>query len=302
VRLIVYNPSGGAAIWRPQLRAALGILRKQAGPSVLVATEALDMVGTVRRALAAHPETTLIVACGGDGTVAACAAALEGRDLPIAIVPTGTSNVLAFELGLPTNPSRAARLLATEMRAVTFRTWSVNGRPMLLQLGVGFDGLLLWRTPRRLKRALGFVGVVANALRQGVGFDFPEMRVTGELEHGATHSAVVTSVLVANAKRWAGPAITVPLADPADDIIDVLLLSYRNFWQLARFWVAILFPNAPHLRLPYVQYARMKRLRIEALTRPVEAHLDGEPTVLTPITIEPLGRVRLLAPPLSSRP
>jgi len=294
--LIVYNPSGGAAIWGSRLRAALRVLQSLPGAHTLVATEARDMVGPVRRALASHPATTQIVACGGDGTVAACAAALDGRegDVPIAIIPTGTTNVLAFELGLPSNAVRAARLLGGEMRRVPFRTWSVNGQVMLLQLGVGFDGLLMWRTPRRVKRALGFLGVVFSALRQGVTFDYPQMRVTGELEDGTTRTAVVTSAMVANAKRWAGPQLLIPTADPSDDLLNVLLLQYRSFPELASFWLAILFPGAPHLRLSFVEHAAMRRLRIEALGRPVEAHLDGEPSVMTPLQVEARGRVTLL--------
>jgi diacylglycerol kinase family enzyme len=295
MRLIVYNPRGGAAIWRSRLQAALRELKRLPGPHALVATEARDMVGPIRRALATHPGTTQIVACGGDGTVAACVIA-GGAEVPVAIVPTGTTNVLAFELGLPSNPVRAARLLAGEMRPVTFRTWSVNGRTMLLQLGVGFDGMLIWRTPRRLKRALGFVGVVVSALWNGMRFDYPEMRVTGVVEDGSTRSAVVTSTMVANAKRWAGSQLAIPTADPGDDLVDVLLLSYRSFPQLARFWISILFPGAPHLRLGYVEHVRMRRLRIEALGRPVEAHIDGEPDLMTPLDVQPLGHVKLLAP------
>jgi diacylglycerol kinase (ATP) len=259
------------------------------------------MSGPVARALAQHADVTQIVACGGDGTVAACAAAVGDRPIPIAIVPTGTTNVLAYEIGLPSHPVRAARLLAGEMTPVPFHTWRVNGHPMLLQLGVGFDGLLMWRTPRRVKRALGFIGVVLSALRQGVVFDYPMVRVTGELADGTLHVAVVTSVMVANAKRWAGPQLTVPSADPADDIADVLLLQYQNFAQLARFWIALLFPGAPHLRLPFVRHERMRRLRIEALGRPVEAHVDGEPDLMTPLSVEPFGIVHLLAPGVSSR-
>lgn len=296
MRLIVYNPRGGAAIWRPQLTAALRVLRDLPGTYRMVETDAMDMAAPVRRALDEESGVTQIVACGGDGTVAACAAAAADRDIPIAIIPTGTTNVLAFELGLPSNPVKAARVLAGRTRGVAFRTWSVNGKPMLLQLGVGFDGRLMWRTPRRIKRALGFVGVVLSALRQGVVFDYPEMRVTGEDANGASMNVVVRSVMVANAKRWAGPQIAVPTADPGDDLIDVLLLDYRNFGQLAQFWLAILLPNAPHLRLPFVRHVPMVRLRIEALGRAVEAHIDGEPDVMTPIDVEPLGRVELLAP------
>ena len=296
-RLVVYNPRGGAAVWNYRLRAALRVLQDGPMQTVTVATEATDMVGPVRRALAAHPEVRQIVACGGDGTVAACAAALDGRRIPIGIVPTGTTNVLAFELGLPSSAVAAARLLDGPTREVPFRTWSANGIPMLLQLGIGFDGRLIWRTPRRLKRALGFVGVMVSALRQGVSFDYPLMRVHGELENGTELEADATSVMVANAKRWAGPQLTVPDADPSDDFCDVLLLNYASFRELATFWFAILFPNAPHLRLPYVRQARMRRLSVTAQGRAVEAHVDGEPALMTPIAVEPLGRVTLLGAP-----
>ena len=295
MRLIVYNPAGGAAIWGWRLRAAIRELQSQPGPSTLVVTGASDMIGPVRHALAAHPATSLIVACGGDGTVAACAAALDGRDVPIAIIPTGTTNVLAFELGLPRQPVRAAELLRGTTAPRPFRTWRVNDQTMLLQLGIGFDGRLMWTTPRRVKRALGFLGVVASALRNGVTFDYPLVRVTGEVEGGGTRSVVVTSAMVANCKRWAGPQLVVPSADPADDFVDVILLQYRNFPQLAAFWFAILFPGAPHLRLPFVEVARFRRLSVEALGRPVEAHVDGEPSLMTPIAVEPSGRVRLVA-------
>ena len=76
----------------------------------------------------------------------------------------------------------------------------------------------------------------------------------------------------------------------------MLLLTYRNFGQLARFWLAILFPDAPHLRLSYVRHVRMRALRMEALGRPADAHVDGEPGFTTPLRVEPGGLVSLLAP------
>lgn len=302
MRLIVYNPKGGAAIWASRLRRAIAELQSQPMPSTLVATEANDMAGPVRRALETNSGLTQIVACGGDGTVGACVAALDGRDIPIGIVPTGTSNVLAFELGLPPHAVRAARLLRAPMRAVPFRTWRVNGQAMILELGVGFDGMLMWRTPRMVKRALGFVGVALSAMRHSIAFDYAPLRVTGTLATGDERSVVATSVLVANCKRWAGPQILVPHADPSDDVLDVLLLQYGSFPQLVAFWTAILFPGAPHLRLRFVEHVRFRRLRIEALGRVVEAHLDGEPVLTTPLDIAPSREVHLLgAPDVSSR-
>ena len=296
MRLIVYNPKGGAAIWRWRLDAAIRELQSGGAKTALVATNRNDMIEPVRRALAANPGVTEIVACGGDGTVAACVAALDGRDIPVAIIPTGTTNVLAFELGLPSHPVAAARVLAGPTRRVPFRTWEVNGLMMLLQLGVGFDGKLLHTTPRGVKRALGFIGVSMSAFRTGVTYDYPEMRVTGELEDGTQRTDVVTSAMIANCKRWAGPQLAVPTADPNDDLLDVLLLRYRNFGELAAFWFGILFPGSPHLKLSYVEHVRMRRLRVEGVGRPVPAHLDGEPVIQTPIDVGPLGRVHLLTP------
>ena len=296
MRLIVYNPKGGAAIWTSRLRAALRELQRSSVRSVLVETEARDMIGPVRRALAAHPDVTEIVACGGDGTVGACAAALDGRDIPIAIIPTGTTNVLAFELGLPTHAVRAARMLASPTKRVPFRTWKVNDETMLLQLGIGFDGRLLRNTPRGVKRALGFIGVSMSAVRTAVLYDYPEMRVSGVLENGEERSVVVTTAMVANCQRWAGPQLAVPGADPSDDLVDVLLARYRNFPQLAAFWFGILFPGSPHLKLPYVEHVRMRSLKVEALAKAVDAHVDGEPVLTTPITVRPFGRVHLIAP------
>jgi diacylglycerol kinase (ATP) len=296
VRLIVYNPKGGAAIWQWRLDAALRELQASTARSLLVATEANDMSGPVRRALAANPDVTEIAACGGDGTVGACAAALNGRDIPIAIIPTGTTNVLAYELGLPTHAVRAARVLSSPTRRVPFRTWKVNGETMLLQLGIGFDGRLLHDTPRSVKRALGFIGVSMSAVRTGIVYDYPEIRVTGQLENGAERIAVVTSAMVANCQRWAGPQLTVPGADPADDLVDVLLINYRNFPQLAAFWFGVLLPGSVHLRLPYVEHVRMRRLKVDGVGRSVSAHVDGEPVLQTPIDVQPLNLVHLIAP------
>ena len=296
MRLIVYNPAGGAAIWRWRLDAALRELQASTARSLLVATEANDMAGPVRRALAANSDVTEIVACGGDGTVGACAAALNGRDIPIAIIPTGTTNVLAFELGLPTHAVQAARVLSSPTRRAPFRTWKVNGETMLLQLGIGFDARLLRDTPRSVKRALGFIGVSMSAFRTGVLYDYPEIRVTGELENGEERSAVVTSAMVANCQRWAGPQLTVPGADPSDDLLDVLLINYRNFPQLAAFWFGVLMPGSVHLRLPYVEHVRMRRLKVDGVGRAVSAHVDGEPVLQTPIDVQPLTLVHLIAP------
>jgi diacylglycerol kinase (ATP) len=297
MRLIVYNPRGGAAIRDFRLRRALRELQRGPCATLVVATAAHDMSEPVRRALREHPEVDHVVACGGDGTVAACAAAVGEADIPIGIVPTGTTNVLAYELGLPASAVAAARMLGSAMRRVPFRTWSVNGLPMLLQLGVGFDGRLIWRTPRRVKRALGFAGVVLSALHHGVWFDYPELRVTGQQADGSSFSAVCTSVMVANATRWAGSPVTIPAADPGDDVCDLLILDYRHFGQLAAFWLAILLPGAPHLRFPFVRHVRARGVRIEALGRAVEAHIDGEPLVTTPLSVAPLGRVTLLGAP-----
>lgn len=96
----------------------------------------------------------LIVAGGGDGTVSQVAAGLCGSDTPLGILPIGTANLLARELGLPLDPITACRLLVEEGPLRPLDGLAVNGRLCLSHVSLGLYALMAARTSRRAKRYL----------------------------------------------------------------------------------------------------------------------------------------------------
>ncbi|MCB0123681.1 MAG: diacylglycerol kinase family lipid kinase [Caldilineaceae bacterium] len=108
----------------------------------------------------------VVAAYGGDGTVAEVASALIGTDIPLAILPGGTANVLSLELGIPGNLVQAARL-ATGLRSRRRKidAGEVNGHHFLLRVGIGFEAGIVQRADRSLKDRLGFFAYIWGGMQ-----------------------------------------------------------------------------------------------------------------------------------------
>ena len=275
------------------------------------------LISRVRESLAAHGqvevietapgETTARVASrlgstiervyvlGGDGTVGEVAGALTQSEIPLGIIPCGTTNVLARECRIPVRPLPAAESLARSRTTRIFKTWSTGPGTLLLGLGVGFDARLMWRTPAAAKRRWGVLAVGVTALCEAIRYDFPEIEIAGEDATGQPFRAQATFLLVGNTRRYAGDAIMLPHADPSDDMLELLVFSSRRRIPLVAFWGLSVFPGSPHLRVDGVTTLRARTLRIDA-ARGVEVHLNGDPHGRTPVRLEPSGRVRMIVP------
>lgn len=138
-----------------------------------------------------------VVASGGDGTMRHVLADLGGTDVPLALIPAGTGNVLAAELALPRRPDDIARMLLGG-RVVHISTAGVNGAPFLLMCGVGFDGEIVARAPEPLKRRLGQLAFCWPTARALAAAPRPfEATIDGRVRKA-------TWLIVANASRYAG--------------------------------------------------------------------------------------------------
>jgi diacylglycerol kinase family enzyme len=119
----------------------------------------------------------LVVAAGGDGTVAEVASGLAGSAALLGILPFGTANVLAWELGLPPAPERAARVLfagrAAELRPGLARFGDGSSRLFVQMLGAGFDAAVVANLDLRLKRRVGKAAYVAQSARELFRYPFP---------------------------------------------------------------------------------------------------------------------------------
>ena len=107
---------------------------------------------------------SLVLACGGDGTVTACAEGVTGTGVPLAIVPMGTGNLLARNIGLPSGLDEA---LAVALSGVQqpIDAGRVNGTLFVVMAGLGLDARMLSDTSEPLKKRLGWLAYAISAVR-----------------------------------------------------------------------------------------------------------------------------------------
>jgi len=163
----------------------------------------------------------LIVCVGGDGTVAACAEALAGTSVPLAIIPAGSANLTARALGIPARLDAALRTgFSGRNRRVDLAT--ADGRVLVAMAGIGLDAAVVGATPDAAKRFAGWPAyagaAVAQVLRQPAMF-------TVRLDGGATLSRRARSVTVGNSGALPGGFPIMPDARLDDGVLDVVILA-----------------------------------------------------------------------------
>lgn len=265
--------------------------------------------GVTAQALAAGAD--LLVVAGGDGTVRAVAERLAEADTSaeLAIVPLGTGNLLARNLGVPLNdiPGALTRAFGGEARAIDVGWLEIElpGGPerhaFAVMAGFGLDAHMITETDDDLKDKVGWLAYVESMGRAIAASDTLEVRITAD---GQAHGGdSVHTLLVGNCGTLQGGFNLLPDADPSDGELDLLLLSadgaagwldtMRNLvWdngikRLATGGkVAESSDSATHLRV--------RSLRLE-LMEPRVFEIDGEDlgeTSRVSITIQP-GAVRV---------
>ena len=144
----IINPVSGRRDMMPTVHRIAGEIRRAGGTLDLLATERFGHATIL--ASNVHPDVEAVLVVGGDGTVCEVVNGLAERPLPLAILRTGTENLLARELGMPTEPPRVARtLLYGEPIAVDVGV--INNRRFLAVAGAGFDAECIQRLSIRRK-------------------------------------------------------------------------------------------------------------------------------------------------------
>jgi diacylglycerol kinase family enzyme len=295
--LLVYNPAAGGRDRIAEMAALAGRARERGVELALLATEGPGHAAElVRNGLSSLPD--LVAVAGGDGTVAEAAGALAGRDVPLAILPAGTTNVVAREFGLGKDPEEAEALLfSTATRTLT--TWPSAGRTSLIGTGVGFDARVMSNASPVLKRFFGRAGYSLTATIEWYRYEFPPIEVTGVDAAGSPFTRHATFVLSANTRRYAGDAILSPFADPDDDLLDLVLFTSKDRGDLFQFYRLLPDGRARQLGVRGVERLPVRSFTARSLAGyELEVQVDGDGAGRTPVTVGPAGgKVRLLVPP-----
>ncbi len=254
-----------------------------------------QLADVVRAALAR--DFTIVAAAGGDGTVSDVAEGLVHSEIPLAIIPVGTANVLARELGVPVDLDGACRLLAGSYEIANIDVMQVGERFYLLQIGIGLDALMIRDTNRESKRRFGSLAYLWTALTQLLGYQPRRFMLVVD---GLRVRLRAAQVLIANGGtlglqpfRW-GPDIY-----PNDGQIDLCIVNAQTIRDyLGIFWHTIIGQQRRSRKLRYLH----AREFISVNTRralPIQA--DGEIIGTTPIQVRVVPQaVRVIVPPSSA--
>jgi YegS/Rv2252/BmrU family lipid kinase len=285
--LIIFNPAAG---WHRRQRLAPVLAHLRAHGCAVVLRETEGPGDAERFAAEVDPNAfDLVVAAGGDGTVNETINGLARSGLPLALIPLGTANVLAAEIGLCPDPVAVARCVALgEARPITLGT--ANGRRFILMAGAGFDAHVVAGVSVPMKRWLGKGAYVLSTLRQLLAFRFPAYEV--QADNTVWQAA---SVIVANARYYGGRFVCAPEASLESDTLQVGLFE-RPGRLAAIGYAASLFTG----RLPAVaSYRLLEARQIEVRGRSGEP-LQGDGDVIGRLdaTIEVLpAALELVFPP-----
>ncbi len=267
--VIIANPAAGGGRPYRKLGRYLKTWPHRDWQFELLPTRCAGHAGELARELLECPPDLLAV-CGGDGTMNEVAARVPDPPFPVALLPGGTANVLARELGIPLEPVRAlGDVLQGVVRRIDLGT--VAGRTehrFLLMAGIGFDAYVVSKVRPRLKRRTGKFAFFVSVLQSLAGYSFPEFEVVvGE------ETLKATSCIVANARGYGGGLLLTPEADLTDGLLDVLAVQGRSRARYAQLLYSAW--RGSQLEAPGIERRRARKVTVQGPRGPW-AHADGE--------------------------
>jgi len=276
--VLIYNPAAGQRNRAAQMLALIERMRaKGLDLENAPTTRQGHATEIVRRLLPGGLD--VVAVCGGDGTVSEVACGLVGSSVPLAVLPAGTSNVLARELSIPLQLEAAAKLLLEGVPRKV-RVMHANDRPFLLWAGVGLDARIMGHMSLVLKRWLGRTGIFFTVADEFFRYEFPRLEVTVD---GERHEA--TFAVVCNARLYAGPWVIAPEARLDSDEMEVLLFSERKRWPFLSLFRQMQVGRGGHLDRGLAQIVRGRTATVRSLeSYPVEVQVDGDCVLETPVS------------------
>ena len=218
---VVHNPNAGM-VARRHFDRVIALLKALGASLECVHTSrhGEGMSAAADAALSARFDA--VVAAGGDGTVHDVASGLLGTPVPLGIIPMGTANVFAREVGLPTSPDRIAGTLMNG-KVSTIPVGEINGQPVLFVVGIGFDAEAVRQFETAGSRKLGQAGFVMPVLHALLSERSRSLKVT--TDHGTGEAQWV---IVTRARRYAGGFLLSKDAGVTRPIFQVLRFGGRG--------------------------------------------------------------------------
>lgn len=263
-------------------------LRTLCGEAFFCATVRMGDAETLaRKAVADGFER--IVAAGGDGTIHEVANGLAGSEATLGLLPLGTMNVFASELGIPPNDLGRCWEIIEAARTRVIDLPSANEKHFVQLAGVGLDAQVVKETSLTFKRSFGPLSYLVSAA-QIAGRRPPRLLI--ESEDAITEEG--SFVLVGNGRLYGGPFPFFKHAANDDGLLDVLVFKQLGYLELIKYLQNVIFTSDITTR--EVEYFQTRRLRVSS-GEDVPVELDGELVGSCPVEFRAGScRLKVLAP------
>jgi diacylglycerol kinase (ATP) len=282
--LIILNPAAKGARAR-KLQAKVASLSSQ---TELRITHSIGDARKIARS-AVEEGFDAVIAAGGDGTINEVVNGIAGSQVRLGILPVGTMNVFAQEIGIPLGNLEKAWDVIERGACVDVDLPLANDRHFIQLAGVGLDAEVVRKTTIDFKNALGPLSYLLT-LVQVVSVQPPRVFV----EPKGMLSCEGCFVLIGNGRNYGGPFPLFKRASLYDGLLDVVVFKNQSHWDVVRYFQAIAFGTHPNL--PDVDYFQTEALKIHSAGE-VPMELDGESAGILPCDFSVSSfKLRVFAP------
>jgi len=306
---LIYNPSGGQVSVRHELVYVVGLLTEH-GWTVELRETSEPQEATKLARQAVENGAKVVVAAGGDGTINEVANGLLGSDTALGVLPVGTTNVWALQMGIPAlNPmlhsAKVAKLVAgleerisrplpanyyrkvlldaakvlVEGRTVAVDVGEISGRYFLLWTGIGLDAAITESISLTDKRTLGSWAYLLPVMETASRYSSTEVSLYSD---GEVLKVITPLIVVSNIQLYGGLLAIGAKACVNDGKLDVCVFKGDGFFTFVNHALKVL--SRQHLRDPKMEYYQCNEIVIES-AHVMPVHVDGEPFSGTPVTI-----------------
>jgi diacylglycerol kinase (ATP) len=274
--LVIHNPTAGQRR-RRHLDSVVNAMTAM-GAQVVCRETARRGDAEDFAALARPDEFDAVIAAGGDGTVNEVLNGLAAGagGLALGVIPIGTANVLACEIGLDPDDVELVASTVVFGPARSIHVGLINRRRFLLMVGAGLDAHVVEGVSTALKRRAGKLAYVVESLRQAVGYDFPKLTIRAD---GVEYEARM--VVACKGRFYGGPFIAAPDADLALPRLEVCILPNTGMAGMLRYGLALPLGKLPGL--PEVRVVSASNILING---PRGAPVQGDGDILARLPAE----------------
>jgi YegS/Rv2252/BmrU family lipid kinase len=311
---LIENPvSGQHSARRPEeIREALAVLREAGVAAKVYEAKARGDAGRFAHQ-AVMDGCDTILACGGDGTVHEILQSMVGSGVALGVIPFGTANALAADLGLIASPADVVRILlgATPTRVPVGRihyrdiAGQQASRYFVVAAGVGADALLMSRMDARLKRRWGYVLYVAEAFRIWATHSFPLFNAAfHQKDENAAHEIWVSQLLAVRVRSFGGALQELaPGATVRNGTLQVMAFKTQSRFRFLKFFLAVLMRrHSFNGAIELVDAASVHCHTRNAPHEEIFVEADGEVLGELPVRMEVVHDALTLLIPAGARP